>query len=297
VRTLAAFLLAALAVLSAGALETTLIPPTVYVGDRARLIVALPSVSATDARASVVVTDRLPKTSDVTILRAELEARGGAAVAVVDFIPFSPGTLVLPPFEVGRVSLSGLRVTIASVLEGEAGTPEAAPAEKPLAAPGTAPLLYAFAFILLGGAAAGILLVRRALPFIEAARERRRKGLAVRSMRRVLSRISDEIGSAAAGDLLTVLFAELRSYLTYRTGVNCYALTAAELGAAFRAPRGADDPAAPLAGSDAGFLEGLLRRGDEVRFGAAPAAAQELREAVDGVAALIDRLEGGSTRC
>jgi len=296
VRGLAAFLLATLSALSAGALETTLIPPTVYVGDRARLIVALPSVSATDARGSVVVSDRLPETPDVTVLRVELEARGGSAVAVVDFIPFSPGTISLPPLEVGRVSLSGLRVTVASVLEGEPGTPVAAPAEKPLAAPGTAPLLYAFAFILLGGAAAGVLLVRRALPFIEAARERRRKGLAVRSMRRVLSRISDEIGTAAAGDLLTVLFSELRSYLTYRTGVNCYALTPAEFGAAFRSPRSVEDPAAPLAVSDAGFLESLLRRGDEVRFGAAAATAQELRDAVDGVAALIDRLEGGPPR-
>lgn len=292
-RIVAAFLLASFTVLTAGASDATLIPPTVYVGDRARLIVPLPSVSAPDARPTIVPADRLPKTSDVTVLRAELESRGGSVVAVVDFIPFSPGIVALPPLEIGRVALPDLRVTVASVLEGERGTPEAAPAERPLRAPGTIPLLYAFAFLLLGGVAAAVLLVRRLLPFIDEVMERRRKGLAVRSMRRVLARISEEIGGAAAGDLLTVLFSELRSYLTYRTGVNCCALTAAEFGSAFRVPAGPDEGGAPLAASDAGFLEGLLRRGDEVRFGAASATAQELRAAVDGVAALVDRLEGG----
>lgn len=289
--------------LEAGAYETTLFPQTVYVGDQARLTVSLPASSSIDGdRASpgvIEVRDRLPRTKEVTILRVELDTRGAAPVVVIDFIPFVPGTLVLPPLEVGRVTLKDLQVQVASVLAGDTGS-EPSPPEQPLAAPGTFPLLYLFAFLLLGILAAVALFVRKFLPFLRDRLERRRAGLAVRSMRRVLARLAEEVDGTSAGELLTVLFAELRSYLTYRTGINCYALTPGEFSAAFSGavlPGAVGAEAVALGEEDLLFLSKLFRRGDEIRFGAAPVGSAELRAAVEGVSALVDRLESEGERC
>lgn len=285
-------LLAAAAALSCAAAaesarETTLIPQTLYIGDRGRLVVALDSVLAAPGRESTVV-DRpelLPKSAAVHIHRVELERRQDSTRALIDFTAFEPGQVLLPTLEIGGVQLAGLRVTIESALE--AGASELSPPEDALAAPGTFLLLYGGIFALLAAAALAFLLAVRGLPAFRAHLARRGRGRAARSLRRILARLRDN-GAALNGErFFTMLLVELRGYLSVRTGRDCRALTAAEYPPAL----GAEAVSPRFSADELSFLASLFRRGDEVRFGALPLGAAEREASLDGVSALVDRLE------
>jgi hypothetical protein len=267
--------------------DGTLIPQTVYVGDRARLIVALDG-AATPSGFGPAVVDRaeaLPKTEAVHIHRVEIEPRQDGVRGIIDFTAFVPGNIELPGIDAAGLRLTGLQVHISSVLE-ENDT-ELSPPEGTLVAPGTFSLIYGALFIAAALVAGALFAVFRGLPAFREYRERRRRGLAARSMRRVIGRLESEGDRLDAGTLLSVLFDELRSYLTYRTGVNCHALTAREFPLAL-----GDSAVVPgLPADDLAFLERLFRQGDEVRFGARRATREELDEALRGVSALLERTE------
>lgn len=282
------FLIRILPAAAQEARETTLIPQTVYVGDRARLFVQLEPVLGGSARMPAVVDQAglLPRTSIVHVHRVEIERRSSGDRAIIDFTAFEPGSVALPPVEAGGLRLAGLRVRIASSLAPDSGS-ELAPPEDSLAAPGTFVQLYGAIFVLLALIAASFLIAFRALPRLRAYLERRRRGLAARSLRRVLEKLASAGTDLESAVFLTILFDELRSYLTYRTGCNCHALTAKEIPLVL----GESAASALLGPADISFLEALFRRGDDVRFGGAPASAEELRRALSEVGELIDRVE------
>lgn len=267
--------------------DATLIPQIVYVGDRARLIVPLDSSTVLSGLSSVVIDQResLPKSASVLIHRFEIERRPGAVRALIDFTAFAPGEVPLPTLELGGVRLSGLRVKITSVLE--KGATELSPPEDPLTAPGTYLLIYGAVLAVLAAGAGTVFFIAKGLPLLSAYLERRRRGLAAKALRRVLARLESEGSTMDRREFLTVLFKELRGYLTYRTGANCLALTARELPSALAA----DSIAPRFSPEDLSFLEELFRRGDAVRFGAASVSETELRDALRGVGELVDRAE------
>lgn len=270
--------------------DATLVPQTVYVGDRARLIVALDASELPSDRESLVADrpETLPKTGSVHIHRAEIERRQGRVRALIDFTAFAPGAVALPLIEVEGVRISGLEVRIASVLD--AGAAELSPPADSLNAPGTYLLIYGGIFFLVAGAVGALLIAMRGLPAFREYLERRRRGLAARSMRRVLGRLAADGGKMDDGTLLSVLFDELRSYLTYRTGRNCHALTARE----FPSVLGEESLTPRFSESDLAFLENLFRLGDEIRFGSRPATHAELMDALRGAGELVERTEAAS---
>lgn len=268
-----------------------LIPPVVHVGDRARLVVPLPA-DPTAVRA--VVEAGLPRSKDLVVLRAELDDRAGKLRAVVDFMPLAVGLIALPPLEVGSIRVEGLSVTVSSVLEGDLGAAAPSPAEGPLAVPGTALLLYGGAFAAVAAFAAAALLGGKGLPAFARALERRRRGLAARSMRRVIARLEASLDQGDAESFpaaYSILLGELRSYLTYRTGANCMALTPREFPGAFGCSEGRDSAVGP---AEAAALGELFRGGDRIRFGGIAADPAELRAACSFARGLVDAIEAAS---
>ena len=267
--------------------ESTLVPQTVYVGDRARLIVPLDAAAFPEGRDSLVAdrAEALPKSGAVHIHRVEVERRQGRVRALIDFTAFAPGTVQIPPIDIEGIRLRGLEIHIASVLDG--GSADLSPPEKTLVAPGTYALIYGGISLLAAAVVSILLMALRGVPAYREYAERRKRGLAARSMRRVLGRLEAEGGTMDCGMLLSVLFEELRSYLTYRTGYNCHALTAREFPTAL-----AETALGPrFSETDLAFLESLFRLGDEVRFGSRSATRPELLDALNGVGDLIDRTE------
>lgn len=273
-----------------------LIPQTVYVGDRAQLIVPLEPSKAATIREGVIidVSDRLPRSKDVVVLRVEFQRFEGGWRALVDFTAYAPGVVELPRIEAAGVALSGLSVPIASILDAEGGVAELSPLEGALSAPGTALLVYGTVSFLIVTVLVGAFLFLRGPALIAEALERRRRALVARSMRRVTARLAENLDTTDPSEFISILFSELRSYLTYRTGVNYIALTPREFPAAVAAEPGGSTLKGVyvrLEAKDGEFLEGLFRRGDEVRFGGSMATGSELRQALDRVIAFVDKVE------
>lgn len=259
-----------------------LIPPVIYVGDRARLIVPVAAAQGGAGTVSAVVdvAARLPRTPDVTVHRLELQSSGGKARLLIDFTPYAVGSVALPPIEIGRHTVKDLAVPVASILAGGAGETLSPPAEG-LPMPGTA--AQAFGFL----AAASLLLLASAYALLRGGKRlkewkiRRRRNLALRSLRRVLARLGSEEGDRG-GASLEILSGEFRSYLTYRSSLNCLALTPREfLGL---------DAGCPL-GEHGAALAAVFKRLDEARFGGEGLGANEFPALLAEVERTVDALE------
>ena len=205
-----------------------LIPPKVYVGDRATLILPLPRF--TGAGGAEIAPSQIPFHGDIDIHRIAVERRPGGSRLILEFTAFTPGILELPPLEIAGERFSRLKVEIASILEpGESGYALSGPAP-PLAIPGTSLLIYGTiaAVVLLASVSAWALLWGRSRINGWLTAMRRKRLLAVmarieKRLRRALAR-----GESRRG-ILDTLSSEFRSFLAWFTGVNCRAMTAAEL--------------------------------------------------------------------
>jgi len=81
-------------------------------------------------------------------------------------------------------------------------------------APGTGLLIYGSGTVLLLIIFGGLFLFLRGKPWINSYKERRRKIMALRSLRRILDKLLAELdrGAMVSGEWLTILSAELRSF-------------------------------------------------------------------------------------
>jgi len=215
-----------------------LLPQTVFVGDAGRLVVPLGQAFAGVEPFVLETPETLPESPDLVIRRIELERRGGTSRLLIDFIPYSPGTLSLPAMELfsrgedpgeSSLTLSGLEVQIASILD-PARMALSEPAT-PLAVPGTSLLVYGSIILLLAllflGIAISIWSKRNFWDLWY--RLRRRHHLS--AMMRFLRRLANEAGLEKKGNpgyYLSLLAAEFREFLSAFTGTNCRSLTAGE---------------------------------------------------------------------
>jgi hypothetical protein len=236
--------------------EPYTIPQTIFVGDKGRLALPLGSAFA-GLEAAVIQGPLLPRSRDLAISRVELEKRGAAAMLLVDFQAYIPGRVTLPPIEIASHTFAGLEVSISSILSVERqGMVLSGPAE-PLAAPGTAALIY--------GAILGLLLLLFALALgsvwgrtrLRDFAERLKRRRVVRAMGRTLRRLRAAPPGAEI-EIPETLSRDFRALLGMLTGINGRALVPSD----FLAPDGPASGAAlpPQAVAD------LFRRCDAFRF-------------------------------
>jgi hypothetical protein len=247
-----------------------LIPQIIFVGDPGRLIVPIGRVFA---RVDPFVwdnPDKLNESPDLVINRIELERRSGVSRVLIDFIPYAPGTLSLPPIEfpqdANAPSLLGLEVQVASILD-PSQMVLAEPAS-PLAIPGTSFLVYGTLVFILFLLAMGIAISLWGRSHFRDFFARLRRKFLLRNMRRFLRHLNQECRLEASSSgasptpafYLTRLSTEFREFLTQFTGVNCRSLTAVE----FRLITFEELPPRLAPGPD--YLCDLFRSWDILRF-------------------------------
>jgi hypothetical protein len=266
-----------------GASRVYLVPQTVFVGDRAVLVIPLGGPSE-DAELSPP-----SDTANLVFHRLRVESRGGEAHALIEFTAYAAGVLALPAVGIPSGLLAGLRVEIASVLEkGNEGRVLSDPAP-PLAVPGTGFLVYGTAAFLLAALfflAGGTYWFRRRFRIVLESWKRRRLVASSLSLMRRLRR--EILKNPAPGErvmLLDFLSAEFRSFLARYTGLECRAMTARELALM-----------PPLAEGEAAGCAGLVRRWDEARYCGACPERDELLDMLGDAVSFTGVLEKAERR-
>lgn len=264
-----------------------LIPQTVYVGDRAALVIPLENPFP----GRLPLSGEPPSLPDLVIHRIQLESRGERSQLVIDFTAYAPGLLELPPLEIGGMSFTGLRIEIASILGAGEEAAVFSPPAAPLAIPGTGFLIYGTmtgAILLILGVFWALWWVPRRME--DWLKKRRRKGLLV-SLAGMERRIRRELvrGTTTAfqrGERLNALTGEFRSFLSLFTGENCRAMTAGEFSRF--SPLGEWGPADSPLGAD--FLGAFFRRCDNLRFSGAGISAGDLLDILGNLRRFIAAL-------
>ncbi|GHV60806.1 hypothetical protein AGMMS49587_03370 [Spirochaetia bacterium] len=272
-----------------------LIPQTVFVGDRARLVVPLGTAFAGTAAFVLDNAAQLPPAGDIHVHRLELEHRGvGGTQLLVDFTAFAPGVRELPPFP--ALGIAGLTVNIASILDsGGEGLVLSNPAP-PLAAPGTMFIIYGTVMgiiILLLAVIGGRIWAGRHLGVF---REKWRRRRLIRVMGRIERRLRLNLlkGGADSGnyaEVLTLLSGEFRTFLGYFSGLNCRAMTAGEF-FSFPLPEGRAGESGGKTGLvlTGEYLGTLFRRFDRLRFSGEGIEKEAVLGILDGVKLFTDTL-------
>ncbi|QQO08953.1 hypothetical protein [Breznakiella homolactica] len=261
-----------------------LIPQTVFVGDRARLVVPLGSAfSGTEGMVRDIPSE-LPRARDVEILRVELERRGGAARLLVDFQAYIPGVVELPLIELGTHEFTGLRVHITSILGGDGDSRILSPAASGASVPGTMAVIYGSIAALIFLAIAVIAVMAWGIPRLGSFQYNMRRAQTVRSLRKTLKKLGEELNKAsfsgeAAEKILASLSGEFRRYLSFFAGVNCCSMVPGEF--LYLQP-GAENGETRYLLREKAFLHDFFRRSDAYRFGggAGPADIRAMLEAV-----------------
>ncbi|MDR1586194.1 MAG: hypothetical protein LBS57_01920 [Treponema sp.] len=292
-----------------------LVPQTVYVGDRATLVVPLSETggSASARRdgvsgpggttvlegAALLALNAVPADSEslpvLELHRIELERRPRGTRLLVDFSAYAPGIFELPPFEIGGNRFAGLRVEVSSILD-SGGAVLSGP-EPPLSVPGTSLFLYGTMTLLVLLPVLSLWAAFRGRSFFGGWMEKLKRRRLIVSMAGIEKRMRRNIRKGKAGDygkILNVLSSEFRAFLSFFTGEDCRAMTSAELGslpplATVVAANTGDGAGAGDAGAGAdaeddaafsvlsgGYLSGFFYRCDELRFSGREIAGEEL---------------------
>ncbi|MDR2742191.1 MAG: hypothetical protein LBB98_08590 [Treponema sp.] len=264
--------------------EAYLIPQTVFVGDPGRLALPLGTVLSGIKSTVLDNPEELPVTPGLIISRVELENRGENHRLLVDFTAFTPGVIELPPIEIASFTFTGLKVTVASILEAEGSALVLSGPAPPLAVPGTMGMIYGtvlgVAVFIAGLVLAGL----KGGPVFRCWRERFRRRYLIRSMSRVLRylrTVLDKGNSGKASVAMDKLSTEFKTFLGLFTGMNCRAMTGEEF--LFLSSL-TSDPSGP-------FLRDFFRRCDALRFSGVEIECGYVTEMLDQAGDFIKRME------
>lgn len=283
-----------------------LIPQTVFVGDKGRLVVPLGPVSldfqpfiveqvgGTKERLQAGIPG-LSKNPELIIQRIELENREGHARLLIDLVAYTPGLVVLPELAIPELqsrglSTAGLHVPIASLLDHE-GLVLSGPFS-PLAIPGTGLLIYGTSIGILALLLGGIGIRFWGKEHLKDLQERLRRRRLIRAMKRLLRNLQKDLGNEAPGEILSRLSKEFRCLLSLFTGMPCQAMDAGELNVLPRLlPQNPERLDAALSGH---VLCRIFRHCDTLRFSGIPVNPQELLgilEELQGFTDILDRAD------
>ena len=204
-----------------------MVPPKVYVGDRASLILPLPGFAVKeDYETESLVSPSI----DLDLHRALLEHRPVGSRLIVEFTAYTTGILELPPIAIAGEVFSGLKVEISSVLERDASGKVLSGPAPPLAIPGTSLLVYGTIISILCSLSIAFWVLfwgRKRIKGWLAAWERKRLLNGMRGIEKRLRR-SLARGDDTCRNILDALSREFRGFLSHFTGESCRAMTASE---------------------------------------------------------------------
>lgn len=259
--------------------EMVLLPPRFYVGDsvECRLLLRVQEGLAASEPAA------LPEDPWFDIRRVRVEERRGPVAGLlrvrIFFTPFRPGSSVLPSLQLGALSLSGVEVNTASVLEGQE-KPTVRGLRAPLRVPRTAlRLLGAGLAVAALPAVAGFAALAGARGLKRLGQLRRRRRPYAR-LQRSLERLRALCGHGEGEerrDFFILLSLTLKRYLSERLHRSVMSATTAEIQPQLEA--------AGLESRLAAEVHELLARADLVKFSGRGGSRREMQ-------ADLTRLEG-----
>jgi len=230
------------------------VPPKVYVGDRASMILPLPGFTMKEDSEAISI---ISPSADIEIHRALLERRPVGSRLTVEFTAYRTGILELPPVVIAGEVFNDLKIEISSVLEkGASGTVLSGPSP-PLAIPGTSLLVYGTIISILFCLSLSFWILfwgRKSIKVWLAKWEKKRllagmRGIEKR-LRRTLAKNDDTYRN-----ILDSLSGEFRNFLSRFTGEHCRAMTASEFTNIESQIKGIK------------FLKDFFERCDGIRFG------------------------------
>jgi len=256
--------------------ESVVLPSEYYVGDRAELRVRV----RTGDSVELSVPAALPEAAWALFHDMRLFPIDAQQTEIrVSFTSFRPGTQTLPAVELGGITLSGLTVRVASVLE--EGRTEPAPLEPPMLLPTTRLRLAAFVALLTVGPLLVWMLLRIGRGQVSTLLERYRRAQPYRRLRKSLLRLESSIEELDARSFYIVLLEDVRRYFTRKLGRDLMSATSVEI------VRYISDIDAR--GSD--LIAEVFRAGDLVKFAGRPATLEQLRKHIEGVLQVVAELE------
>jgi hypothetical protein len=235
-----------------------MVPSTVYVGDRATLILPLPGFTIKEESsetAAAVLADLASASGDIDIHRVFIERRPVGSRLTVEFTAYAPGILELPSIVIAGEVLSGIKIEISSILEHDPSGKVLSGPALPLPIPGTSLLVYGSVISILFCLSLAFWVLiwgRKSIKGWLAAWERKRllagmRGIEKR-LRKTLVREDDTYRN-----ILDALSSEFRGFLSCFTGEHCRAMTASEF-------------TNIESGINREFLKDFFKRCDGVRF-------------------------------
>ena len=245
--------------------QAYMIPPKVYVGDRANLIVPLKGSGGGDVE---LPRSGFPVSADIDFHRITVEHRPGSSRLVIEFSAYTPGFLEIPPFEIAGEVFKGLRVDILSILGNDITDTILSGPSSPLAIPGTGVLIYGtLSAVILSIILTLWVFFRGRVLLKDRLNIWRRKRL-IATMKRIEKNLRKAVEkNADLREILTGLSAEFRSFLSFLTGENCRSMTEREIGLLMSHTVPQSEPHTENCGTgDGAFLEGFFSRCDGFRF-------------------------------
>ena len=262
--------------------ETYLIPQTIFVGDKGRLVATLGPAFEWAEAFVIQSPQELSVHQDLVIYRIELEKRNNNVRLLIDFIPYAPGSFTLPLFQFPSVIseplvLGGLEINVASILSPELMV--LSDPALPLAVPGTGFIVYggAGAILLFLIIAIGVIFwLRRYLgPFREKLRRRRLFVSMEQKLKQLRSTENDPFSQI---ELFALLAGEFREFLSFVTGVDCRVLAPPEF---------LDLPVVVPGSPGPDYLCSLFRRWDWLRFSGEPMAWDDVSGILDELGSFL----------
>jgi len=261
--------------------EIYMLPQTVYIGDRARLVITLGPVF-NDVPVFINPEPRdLLSLPDLTVNRMELEKRGENIRLLVDFVSYAPGTFLLPLLELhsasaGPLVLGGIQFTVTSIL-----TPAMmvlSDPVQPLAAPGTGLIVYGGAGLIIFVVFLMIAALLWSRKIFGPLKNRFRKKRLLASLDQKIKILRGECEPVRRNEIFSLLAGEFREFLSFITGVDCRVLTPPEF-----SKQVFDVPGFP----EPGCLHELFRQWDNLRFCGQPAPHPEILKILDSLEAFF----------
>ena len=233
--------------------DSVRLPAESYVGDPVELRYTL----RTPAELAAPATPPNPTWGDVSSIR--VVSRGDEYDVRLLVVPYEPGTLTLPPVDLGAIRLEGLSLVVTSVLDEQS---ELRSIYGPQRLPGTRAALLIAVLVVVIPLAIVLYLIGPGRSLVNAIVERRRARIPYRNLLRTIDRLDASIKRDTAAEFYTSLVYALQDLMTSRLGFECRAATSTELRMylpALAAQCGADAAtAAPLAE--------ILQTADEAKF-------------------------------
>jgi hypothetical protein len=312
--------------------EAILVPATVFVGDKGRLIYPLQDVIEDNDGANAEV--RLVQAGDAAGDTAGAAVAGDAVVAgedgaigdivveglafdrgqnslIIDFRAYKVGDVAVPPVMVGRHRIDGITVKVSSVLENDVSTLTLSPLSAPMLAPGTGVLAVGLVAITVFLAVLIVWLRKGGLSRIRVLIVKHRKRKLIAASCKLLDRLKAGLDEKKldAASALNKASHEFRVFLELFFNSPCLSFVPEEFQNfpvdAAVPPDAAVTPAqseqagiAGVSGVDAlsaQFLCNIFQTSDNLRFGAQTGNSQGTRMFLDSIYLFLTELKKRQT--